>query len=399
MVERLLDPPLTGLRVLDLAHHPAASGTGMLLADYGADVVKIEVPGGDPSRTEAPQFPGTSVSKAFLALNRGKRSVTIDWRTDGGRKVVDRLIVDADVLIAYREPAKPSEDWPFHHSRLKELNPRLIYATVTPFGRTGPYSELPGYEPFAQAMSGVMSASRTLDGLPVHTAYRLGETAPAMLLAHGVMMALLARQRTGAGQRVETSMLQAAVAMQSVQLSWAEDDPTPVVETAQATVNSYRCGDGRFINIITIQERQWNRLCEAIGLEHLIGDPDYSTGAARSQRRQELYGLLDGIFSTRTSWEWLEELQAAGVPCGPTMSRDELFEDPQIIENAYATSVSCGSLDDVRVVGSAVVYGETPVEIGKHVPSLGEHTREVLSEAGVTDAEIDELQHSGAIRL
>lgn len=389
--------PLSGVRVLDLSDHSSASGAGMLLADYGADVVKIELPGGDPTRSGSPRIAGSDVSRAFVALNRGKRSMVVDWRTDAGRDLVDRLIGDADVLIAYRSPALPRESWPFHYSRIHDLNSRLIYATVTPFGRKGPYARLPGYEPLVQSLSGVMSASRTLDGEPVHTTYRLGEAAPSMLLAHGIMMALLARERTGEGQHVETSMLQGAVAMQSVQLSWAEDDPTPVAETAQATVNSYPCADGRFINIITIQERQWNRLCEVLGLEHLIGDPNYSSGAARSQRREELYGLLEGLFSTRTSWEWLEALQAAGVPCGPTLGRDELFDDPQVIANGYAASVNYDGIQTIEVVGSPVRYSSSTVRIGSETPNLGQHTDELLGEADLSPEEISRLRSDGVV--
>lgn len=395
---RPASPPLAGIRVLELATHYAGPGAGMFLADYGAQVVKIELPEGDPGRRLPPLAGDSGISLAFLAYNRGKRSAVIDWRQPAGRDAVDRLLATTDVMVVDAPVGARSETWQFHyHRRLKALFPRLVYAGVSSFGRRGPYVDLPPYDPLVQAASGVIGSSRNRDGLPVHAGFRLGDSAAAMLLANGVMMALLARRKTGLGQRVETSMLEAAVAMQSVQLVWAEQDPTPPSDPAQATVASYRCGDGRYINIITIQERQWQGLCRVLGLDHLIVDPEYGSGAARNERRGELFPLLEGIFGTRPSGEWLPLLQEAGVPCGPTLSRWELFDDPQIVANNLAARASYPGLGAVAMMGSPVKFSESALTIGSTVPSLGQHTTEVLREAGFSEQEMADLAEQGII--
>ena len=398
MSEITAQPPLVGLRVLDLASYFAGPGAAMFLADYGADVVKVELPAGDPGRSAPPRVQGTDISKAFLVSNRGKRSAVIDWRLPAGQQVTDRLLQRADAVILDRPVGAGASDWPFHYRRLHALNPRLIHASSTPFDRNGQYAEFPAYEPLVQAASGVMGASRTRAGRPVHAGFRLGESATAMLLAYGVMMALLTRMRSGQGLRVETSMLQAAIAMQSVQLVWADDDPTPPSDPAQATVASYQCADRRYINIITIQERQWQAMCRVLELDHLIGDPSYSSGTARTQRRVELFPLLEGIFGTRPSEEWLRLLQEADVPCGPTLSRLELFDDPQIVENGVSAAITHPTLGLVQMLGSPISFSETPVQVGRSVPELGEHTRQVLTEAGFPTTEIDALVADRVIR-
>lgn len=370
----------------------------MYLADYGADVVKVELPEGDPARTFPPFVPGTGIGKSFLALNRGKRSVALDYRTPQGRDAVDRLVMAADAVIVDRPPPSTRPTWALHYTRLRALNPRLVCTSITAFGRRGPLVELPPYEPLVQAATGAMAGSRTRDNVPVHTGFRLGESATAMMAAYGTMMALLVREKTGAGQRVDISMLHTAVAMQSVQLSWADDDPTPPSDPPQATVASYQCQDGRYINIITIQERQWQAMCRVLDIEHLLSDPEFASNTARGRRRAELFPLLEGIFGTRPSGEWLTLLQEAGVPCGPTLSRSELFDDPQIVANTLAAEVRYPGVGSLQVLGSPVVMSATPVRVGTATPQLGEHTRQVLEEAGFSQQELAELARAGIIR-
>lgn len=348
----------------------------MYLADYGVDVVKVELPAGDGARATPPLVKG--VGQAFLAFNRGKRSAVIDWRLPEGQRQAERLLEDTDVFIV-DEPVGPGVEWPFRYERVRELNPRLIYAAVTPFGQTGPYAWLPGYDPLVQAASGVMASSRTREGLPVAAGYRLAGGATPMLLVHGIMLALLARRRTGRGQRVDVSMFETAIAMQSVQLAWAEDDPVSPSDPFQPTVACYRCSDGRFINITTIQQRQFQGLCRVLDLEHLLAEPEHGD---RYQRRAALHPLFEGIFETRPSGEWLEQLNDAGVPCGPMLSRRELFTDPQVIENGLAARVAHPAGGRVHVLGSPVCFSETSPKAGDRVPKLGEHTAGVLSEAG-----------------
>ncbi len=393
-----LSPPLTQIRVLELASYFAGPSAGMYLADFGADVVKVELPQGDPGRTFPPLLYGTGISRAFLAANRGKRSAAIDWRTERGQEAVHRLLERTDVLIVDRPFGAAREAWPFHYEfgsahngQLKVRYPRLICATASPFGRKGPYAELPGYAPLVEAVSGVLHSSRTRAGNPVPLGFRLADSSTGMLLAHGIMMALLARRRTGLGQRVETSMQQALVAQQSVNLVWAEHDPTPPADPFLAGVGCYQCSDGRYITASSHQDRQWEALCRVLGLDHLLEDPEFKSRAARRQRSAELYPLLEGIFSTRPSTEWLPLLREAKVPCGPVLSRAESFDAPQVLANRLPVMVSAPGVPAAQVMGAPVTLSETPPAPGARVPGLGEHTREVLEEAGFTATEIDQL--------
>lgn len=392
-------PPLSGIRVLDMATNFAATGAAMYLADYGADVIKIELPEGDPARTFPPVVQGTNVGKSFLVYNRGKRSAVIDWRSDAGQQTVDRMLGQVDVVVVDAPVGARSESWRFHyHRRLKARFPRLIYAGVSAFGRRGPYVDFSPYDPLVQAASGIMGSSRNREGNPVHAGSRLADSSTSMLLAYGVMLALLAREKTGTGQRVETSMLEASVAMQSVQLVWADSDPTPPADPAQATVASYQCEDGRYINIITMQERQFEGMCRVLGLEHLLEDKSFTSGEGRTRRRTELFPLFEGILGTRPSTEWLPLLQAAGVPCSPTLSRVELFDDPQIVLNHVSAELTHPTLGRMKMLGSPIRFSETQLKIGAAAPALGEHTNEVLNEYGFSAQEIADLVRAGVIQ-
>jgi crotonobetainyl-CoA:carnitine CoA-transferase CaiB-like acyl-CoA transferase len=389
----MMPPPLTGIRVVELASNFAGPSAGMYLADFGANVVKVELPEGDPGRHFPPCIPGTSLSQAFPVANRGKRSAVIDWRTEAGTQVLCRLLERADVLILDRSSGSSGGGWPLDGNvdSLGASYPRLIISVVSPFGHKGPYVDLPAYDPLVQAVAGVIHSSRTLAGDPVHLGFRLADTAAGMQLAHGTMMALLARRRSGQGQRVETSMLHALIAMQSVNLVWVEDDPAPPSDAALATTSCYRCLDGRYITVSSHQDRQWAALCRVLGLQHLLVDPEFAPRAARRARSVELFPLLEGIISTRPAAEWLPQLRDAGVPCGEVLSRSECLDAAQVLANGLPVSVTSPGLPPMTVMGSPVSCSETPPAPGKRAPGLGEHTREVLEEAGVPARTIADL--------
>jgi crotonobetainyl-CoA:carnitine CoA-transferase CaiB-like acyl-CoA transferase len=271
------------------------------------------------------------VGRSFLALNRGKRSAAIDWRTPAGRSCLERLLVGADVVIAdeFGQPFAPDEVLAF--------NPRLICATVTPFGTNNRYSRLPGYDPLVQAATGIMATSRDLDGAPISIGYRISEGTTPMLLAHGIMIALLVRERTGRGQRVDVSKAQTAVAMQTTQLVWVADDPGPPRNSYLAGAGCYLCADGRYINVNALQVRQQEAMYRCLGLESVLAE---TADSVPLERQQTFRSLLSGMFETAPSTKWLRLLEEADVPSGPLLSRSDLFVEPQVLENGLRATVA-----------------------------------------------------------
>lgn len=390
--------PLAGLRAIELASNFAVPGAGMYLADYGADVVKVELPDGDPARAFPPRVTGTDIGKPFLAISRGKRSAVIDWQQPEGLRAVERLLATADIVLVDHPVGAAAATWPFAYERLYALNPRLVYGALTPFGERGQYSRLPGYDPLVQALSGMMVASPDQHGNPTPASFPTSVAGASMVLAEGVMMALLARMRSGRGQRVDTSQLAITMALQSLQLTRNDDDPTPAAEAGLATYNHYTCSDGRVINVSALTSGQWVGLCQVLGLEYLLDDPEYGRNPPRGDQRVTVYPLMEGIFGTRPSDEWLSLLDEAEVPCGPMSSRSELFDDPQVVLNDGVAEIEHAQLGRVQVLGAPVVFSDTPVRPGNRVPALGEHTEQVLTEAGFSAAEISGLRARGIIR-
>ncbi len=379
-------PPLSGLRAVELAHGSAGEGAGLYLADFGVDVVKVELPEGDPERYAPPLVHG--LGRSFLVLNRGKRSAVIDWRIPAGRRCVERLLSAADVLIIDESvPLFPYED-------VSTLNPRLIYAAVTAFGPNDRYAGMPGYDPLVQAATGIMATSRDPEGAPISIGYRISEGTTAMLLAYGTMMALLARRRSGRGQRVDVSKAQTAVVMQTTQLIWVAEDPEPARDSYLAGAGCYLCADGRYINVNAMQVRQQEAMYRALGLENILAE---TAALSQVERQQTLHSLLAGIFETAPSTAWLRLFEEADVPSGPLLSRSDLFVEPQVLENGLRATVVHPAGVDVLALGRPIQLSETPPRPGKRVPALGEHTDAVLAEAGCSEQDIDELQRARVV--
>ncbi len=387
---------LEGIQVIDLAQMWAGPGVSMYLGDQGAAVIKVEPRlTGDSSRTlgSTPFLAENSLS--YMVLNRNKRSVTLDIRTPEGREVLLKLVERADVIIENFRPGV-AERLGIGYEDLNRINPRIIYGSVTGYGTKGPYSHRPAYDRIVQGLSGAMFR-RMPDGTPIGTGIWIADCSVAMLLAYGVMLALWEREKTGLGQKVETSLLQAAVAMQSVDLVLAEDDPTQEPESANPAYDVYRCADGVYINIAALTTHQFARLLTVMDLEHLNQDPRSSDPSLRNQFRSEVSPILEELLKTKTSEEWLRLLDAADVPSGPVIERSQVFFEPQIVENEMLVSVSHPKAGRTRMLGIPIQLSDTPGKIPAAAPLLGEHTEDVLRELGYSPADISELKSKEVI--
>jgi crotonobetainyl-CoA:carnitine CoA-transferase CaiB-like acyl-CoA transferase len=373
---------LTGLRILELTQVMAGPFCGQVLADMGADVVKVEPPDGDSTRRAL----GAS---AFLAVNRNKRSLMLDLKTARHQAVLHRLVANADVLLENYRPgvaARLGADW----ETVRDLNPRLIYASVSGFGQTGPYAQRPGYDLIAQGLAGVMSVTGEPDGDPVKCGIPIGDLSAGLFCAVGILSAVVARERTGRGQRIDTSLFEGALALsiwEAAELWGTGSVPQPLGSGHRllAPYQALRTADGH-INVGANNQRLWRRLCEAIDRAELIDDARFASNDDRMERRAELVVELEQALAARPTHEWLDVLVQAGVPCGPIHDYRQVFEDPHT--QAREMEVQVGS---TRMLGIPVKLSDTPGRVRRAAPALGEHSGEVLREAGFSDAEIAAL--------
>jgi crotonobetainyl-CoA:carnitine CoA-transferase CaiB-like acyl-CoA transferase len=373
-----------------------------MLADMGADVVKVErLPGGDPSRSFLPPDIGGEAA-AFLMLNRNKRGIAVDLKTDAGREIVRKLLLRADVAIEnYR--AGTMERLGIGYESLKEENPGLIFCEISGFGRTGPYAHLGGFDLIAQGYSGLMSITGEGPGRPpVKCGAPLTDITAGILAAMGVLAAYIHRLETGRGQRVDTSLFEAGITQTYWQSAIAlatgvSPGPMGSAHPLNAPYESFPTADG-WINIGAASQATWERLVEALGMPELGHDPRFSDNAGRMRHREELASLIAGRIRERSTAEWLERLEQAGVPAGPVLTVKEMLEHPQTAARGMVTEVPHTRLGKVRTLGFPVRLTETPAEIRRGAPLLGEHTREVLRELGYDDRTILALEEQGVVR-
>jgi crotonobetainyl-CoA:carnitine CoA-transferase CaiB-like acyl-CoA transferase len=390
-----MEGALSGIRVIDLAQHLAGPGTSMYLADQGADVIKVEPRlTGDASRRGGSRFTAGN-GPGFLVLNRNKRSITIDIREPKGRQVISRLVEKSDVLIHNMRP-RVTQKLGLTYDDLRAVNPRLVYAEVSAFGSKGPYAGKGGYDRLTQGLSGAMSR-RDHEGAPITAGLWISDCSVPMLLSYGIMLALWARERTGVGQKVETSLLQAAVAMQSTSLVRVANDPTNQAEPGGPGYGIYKCGDDVYINVCALQQDQFQRFCLALELNHLVGDPRFKDAGAQRELRSEIYPVIDAVMKTRTASEWLRILDEADVPAAPILDKDEVFDEPQMRANDMIVSVDHPKVGTTDMFGVPVKLSMTPGCIRRASPLLGEHTDEIMADLGYTDAEVERLREEAVI--
>jgi len=393
-------PPLEGVRALDVSQVMAGPFCCQLLGDMGADVVKVEKPaGGDDSRRMAPPFIGPE-SAAFLAVNRNKRSLALDLKLEEGREVFRRLASRADVVVDGFRPGvldRLGVGW----ERLRAARPELVYCSISGFGATGPYRERGGFDLVAQGMSGLMSVTGHPGQPPVKVGVPIADLNAGLLAAWGILCAYLHRLRTGRGQLVDTSLLEAGIAYTFWESSvyFATGRPPPPMGSAHrlaAPYQAFRTADG-YLTLGAANQATWEKLCRALGRPDLAADPRFRDNPSRTVRAAELAGELERIFSGRPTADWLRRLDEAGVPAGPVNDMAAVYADPQVRARRMMEEVEHPTAGRVKSIGMPVKLSETPGAIRRPAPTLGQHTDEILRELGLSDAEIAELRRSKAV--
>ena len=386
--------PLKGMKVIELAHIMAGPVAGLMLADMGADVIKVERPNGDDSRRFLPpDINGESA--AFMMMNRNKRGIKLDLKTDAGKRALVRLIEQADCLIEnYRHDTM--EKMGLGYEELKKINPGLIYCEISGFGRTGPYRERGGFDLIAQGMSGLMAITGEGPGRPpVKVGAPVTDITAGILGAMGCAAAYAHKLKTGEGQRVDTSLFEAGIVhtyWQSAICFATGVSPGPMgsAHPLNAPYEAFQTSDG-WLNLGAANQANWERMLKVIGAEQLNEDPRFSNNRSRMQNRLALGEALTTYFRTNTTQHWLDALEAAGVPAGPVLSIDEMHHDPQTLARDMVPQVEHPVAGKVSTIGAPVKFHSTPGEVKRPAPVLGEHTEEVLREAGISKDEIAEI--------
>ena len=383
---------LAGLRVLDVTQVMAGPFCTMILADLGADVVKIEPPFGDMTR-RMPGAVGTD-TPAFNAVNRGKRSVVLDLKTTAGRDALARLSRSADIFVENSRPGVMKAlglDYP----TLAALNPRLIYASISGYGQTGPDRAKGGLDLIAQAVSGIMSVTGTPDGPPTKAGVPLTDLGAALFALTGVLAALEYRHRTGAGQHVDASLVEAGVALsiwEATEYFAGAGVPAPLGSAHRmvAPYQAFQCADGA-VTIGASTDVLFQRLSDVLGHPEWPGIAEFADNASRVRHRAALAERIESVTRQRPRSHWLAAFEASDIPSGPINSYAEVFADPQIVARDMVVTVDHPTLGTMRTLGSPIKLSATPPEVRRRAPHLGEHTKDVLREAGFDDARIAAL--------
>jgi Predicted acyl-CoA transferases/carnitine dehydratase len=388
--------PLAGVRVIDFTQIMLGPSATQMLGDYGADVIKIERPGtGDLSRVTLPDDPAGSDNPAFSSLNRNKRSIALDLSTQAGRVIARELVRDADVVVSNFRPGV-MERLGLGYDELSELNPRLIFAVGTGYGLTGPYRSKGGQDMLAQALTGATHRRADPSRPPQLYATTVADYAAGMHLMQGILLALLARERTGRGQLVQASLYDAMLAMQmqeathllmrGVELNWVAMPHTGVFETS----------DGALVLVGAFRDDPIADICAALGIEDLTRQERFSTFALQCANRSELHAELSAVFRRNTTQHWIEVLEKADLLCAPIRTLDEALADPQTDANGMVVEIDRDG-EPVRTVGSPVKLTDGAATVRFPPPRLGEHTDAVLAELGYDAERIAALRSAGIV--
>jgi len=394
--------PLSGMRVIELAHVMAGPVCGLMLADMGADVIKVEKPEGDDTRRFLPpDINGESA--AYMMMNRNKRGIVLDLKTDAARAALLKLIADADVVIEnYRMGTM--ERLGLGYEALRKINPRLIYCSISGFGRTGPYANRGGYDLIAQGMSGLMSITGEAPGRPpVKTGAPISDITAGILGAMGCAAAYANMLKTGQGQMVDTSLFEAGITQTYWQSAIAfatgvAPEPMGSAHPLNAPYQALPTSDG-WITVGAANARNWARLLEVLDLPELADDPRFETNDARMANRVALEHILSARTVARSSKDWLETMEQAGLPAGPVLDILQMHADPHAGARGMFVETEHPVAGPTKAIGLPVKFSETPGGIDRPAPTLGQHGREILGEFGYSAEEIDALAKSGALRL
>jgi crotonobetainyl-CoA:carnitine CoA-transferase CaiB-like acyl-CoA transferase len=386
--------PLDGITVIEVASFIAGPYAGALLADLGAQVIKVETPdGGDPFRG----FDTGRESPGFWAYNRGKRSITLNLREPAAIEAMGRLIRDADVLLENMRPGA-MDRLGLGYAQASTLNPRLVYASVTGFGPDGPYRDRPAYDGIGQALSGLLSLLSDRTAIqPIGPNF--SDSLAGLFAAYGILAALVARNQTGLGQHVQTSLVAATLAFlvaPATDTLNGAPAPGPLSRPTSSQTYAWLCSDGLPLTVhLSSPPKFWEGLARATGRPDLLEDPRFSTRVARRAHYAELRDELGRVFSTRPRHEWLEQLAAFDVPCAPVHDMQQVFADPQVQHLGLRTTIQRAAASPIDTVGSPLTYSATPPPPLAAPPALGEHTAAILESLGYSSAQIERLASQG----
>jgi crotonobetainyl-CoA:carnitine CoA-transferase CaiB-like acyl-CoA transferase len=400
--------PLAGIRVVEIAQEIQGPYAALLLADLGADVVKVELPGlGDLSRhmrirlIAGPDAKHPDFSHYFLAMNRGKRSVTLDLKHPDGKRALARLLESADVLVTNYRPGV-LDRLGFDHASLAARNPGLVYASGSSWGPEGPWRTRPSRDTLAQAAGGLMAKTGPEGAPPQPCGALVADHSSAFALVAGILAALVARTRTGRGQQVDASIYGTVLALQPMEIAYtsiAGREPERAGRGHQflhGVWGAFRTRDG-WICLAGVDDKRWPAFCAALELEHVKDDPECADVVTRNYHGAKIEAVLDEVFVRRTTAEWMERLAAADVLAAPVASYGEILASEQALANGYLRDLDHPELGTTRVVGNPLTFSETPLTLGAPAPELGQHTEEVLLEAGYDWDAIAGLREAKAI--
>ena len=392
---------LDGIRVIDLSRVIAGPWCGALLADLGADVIKVEDPGGgDESRTWPPHKDGEAA--AYLLFNRNKRGMQLDLKAAEAMEVVKALVSSADVLVENFRTGT-MESFGLGYETLAAINPRLIYCSISAFGRTGPRKDSPGYEALMQAFSGIMSITGEPGGQPVRAGVSFLDLSTGMLCALGVCAAVLQREKTGLGQRVDGSLLETAVSLlafhaEGYLLTGSIPKALGSGHPSLSPYRNFKCKDGQWIFIAAANDRFWQKLAGALELGDLATDPRFAVNQERVKNRVELEALLERVIGEREREPLLKLLGEADVPATPVHTVDQVMNDPQTIERGIVQKVTHPKLGEIPVVGTPLRFSRMSPGVRRAAPLRGEHTDAILAECGLTPDRIRELRDKKVVQ-
>lgn len=389
---------LKPFRVLDLSRVRAGPTCVRMLADFGADVIRIEPPKGvDPNEA---MFAADRWSGDFQNLNRNKRSLTLNLKKKGGQEIFKKLVSDADVVVENWRP-DVKKRLGIDYESLKQINPRIILASISGFGQDGPYVKRPGFDQIIQGMGGLMSVTGLPGQGPIRAGLAVADSSTGLYTTIGILTALLERERSGKGQWVHASLLHAQIAMMDFQAArYLNDGDNPVQagndHPTSSPMGLFDASDGQF-NLGASGEGNWIRLCKALNKQDWLNNPDYADEKLRVKNRDQLNDKLNKLFTTNTVQHWVELLNDAGVPSGPVYTVPEMFEDPQIKHLGVVETANAWQGGQRHFITQPVTLTRTPASIARTAPGWGEHTKEILVDLGYTEHDIQKFYDEGAV--
>lgn len=392
--------PLEGVKILDLSRALAGPYCSMMLADMGAEVIKVEMPGkGDDSRAWGPPFL-EGESAYFMSVNRNKKSITLNLKEDVAIEIIHKLIKQSDVLLENFRPGT-MEKLKLSYNEVKEINPKIIYCSISGFGQDGPYRLFPGMDQVLQGMGGLMSITGEPSGPPIKVGVAVADIAGGMFAAFGIMVALFNRQNTGKGQKIDNSLLDNQLAWLTYRAGsffMSGEIPKPLGSGHPVIVpyQAFKTKDSYF-NLAVGNDQLWGKFCKAIGLESITNNPKYATNADRVKNREELIEIIGNIICAKKTNDWLNILNEAGIPCGPIYNMDQVFSDPQVLHREMVKEIDHPTVGKIKVTGIPIKFSETPGEILTAPPVLGQHTKEILAALGYTKEDIEKMYNDGIV--